>query len=56
MMLRRSIAAVEVLLIFPGTLFMIALFVRNVQPAPVRAGADGTPCGGLVCRSPARRP
>lgn len=33
-MLRRSIAAVEVLLIFPGTLFMIALFVRNVQPAP----------------------
>jgi hypothetical protein len=34
MRLRRSIATVEVLLIFPATLFMLALFLRNVQPAP----------------------
>ncbi len=29
---RRVIAAIELLLIFPGTLFMTALFVRNIQP------------------------
>ena len=33
-LLRRSIAAIELLLIFPATLFMFALFLRNVQPAP----------------------
>lgn len=32
--LKRSIATLEVLLVFPATLFMIALFLRNVQPAP----------------------
>ena len=31
--IRRSIAATEVLLVFPATLFMTALFVRNLQPA-----------------------
>jgi hypothetical protein len=30
--LRRVIAATELLLIFPATLFMAALFVRNLQP------------------------
>lgn len=30
--LRRAIAATELLLIFPATLFMAALFVRNLQP------------------------
>jgi hypothetical protein len=30
--LRRSIAAAELLLIFPAALFMTALFVRNLQP------------------------
>jgi len=29
---RRSLAALELLLIFPASLFMAALFVRNVQP------------------------
>ena len=29
---RRAIAATELLLIFPATLFMTALFVRNLQP------------------------
>jgi hypothetical protein len=31
--IRRSIAATELLLVFPATLFMTALFVRNLQPA-----------------------
>lgn len=30
--LRRALAAVEVVLIFPAALFMTALFLRNVQP------------------------
>ncbi|HEY2823490.1 MAG TPA: hypothetical protein VGJ06_20770 [Candidatus Acidoferrum sp.] len=34
MLIKRSIAAIELLLIFPATLFMLALFLRNVQPAP----------------------
>jgi hypothetical protein len=29
---KRAIAATELLLIFPATLFMTALFVRNLQP------------------------
>jgi hypothetical protein len=29
---KRSLAALELLLIFPASLFMAALFVRNVQP------------------------
>jgi hypothetical protein len=34
MLIKRSLAAIEILLIFPATLFMLALFLRNVQPAP----------------------
>ena len=34
MLLKRSIAAIELLLIFPATLFMLSLFLRNVQPEP----------------------
>jgi hypothetical protein len=30
--IKRSIAAAEILLIFPAVLFMTALFVRNIQP------------------------
>lgn len=30
--LRRSLAAAELLLVFPAALFMTALFVRNLQP------------------------
>lgn len=30
--IRRSIAALELVLIFPASLFMLALFMRNVQP------------------------
>jgi sterol desaturase/sphingolipid hydroxylase (fatty acid hydroxylase superfamily) len=30
--MKRTIAAAEILLTFPATLFMTALFVRNVQP------------------------
>jgi hypothetical protein len=30
--LKRTIAATELLLIFPAVLFMTALFVRNIQP------------------------
>jgi hypothetical protein len=30
--IKRSIAAAELLLVFPATLFMTALFVRNLQP------------------------
>ena len=30
----KRIAAAELLLIFPGALFMTALLVRNIQPAP----------------------
>lgn len=30
--LRRSLAAVELLLVFPAVLFMTALFTRNIQP------------------------
>jgi hypothetical protein len=33
-MLKRTIALTELLLVFPGALFMAALFVRNLQPAP----------------------
>ena len=32
--IRRTIAATELLLVFPAALFMSALFVRNIQPAP----------------------
>jgi hypothetical protein len=31
--IKRTIAATELLLIFPAALFMAALFVRNLQPA-----------------------
>jgi hypothetical protein len=34
MNLKRSIATLEILLVFPATLFMLALFLRNVQTAP----------------------
>jgi len=34
MNLKRSVATLEILLVFPAILFMIALFLRNVQPAP----------------------
>jgi hypothetical protein len=34
MLLKRSIATLELLLILPATLFMLALFLRNIQPAP----------------------
>jgi hypothetical protein len=34
MFLKRSLATLELLLIFPATLFMLALFLRNVQPEP----------------------
>lgn len=30
--IRRSLAAAELILIFPAALFMAALFVRNIQP------------------------
>ena len=33
--IKRTIAAAELLLIFPAALFMIALFMRNVQPQPM---------------------
>lgn len=32
--LKRTIAATELLLVLPAALFMISLFVRNLQPAP----------------------
>ena len=31
-MIRRTLAATELLLVFPAALFMTALFVRNLQP------------------------
>lgn len=31
---KRAVAATELLLVFPASLFMTALFVRNLQPAP----------------------
>jgi hypothetical protein len=31
---KRSLAAIELFLVFPAALFMAALFVRNIQPAP----------------------
>lgn len=33
-LIRRALATVEVVLIFPAALFMAALFLRNVQPEP----------------------
>jgi uncharacterized RDD family membrane protein YckC len=32
--IRRYIATLEFLFVFPASLFMISLFLRNVQPAP----------------------
>jgi hypothetical protein len=32
--IKRTLAATELLLVFPAGLFMTALFVRNLQPAP----------------------
>jgi cytochrome b561 len=32
--MKRFLAALELLLVFPASLFMLALFLRNVQPAP----------------------
>ena len=32
--IRRTIATAEVLLVFPAALFLLALFVRNLQPVP----------------------
>ena len=40
--INRSLAAVEILLIFPAALFMTALFVRNIEPLqlePARSAA-----------------
>ena len=40
--IKRSVAAAELLLIFPAALFMIALFVRNLEPLqlePARTAA-----------------
>ena len=34
MLIKRSIATIELLLIAPAALFMLSLFLRNVQPAP----------------------
>jgi hypothetical protein len=31
---KHHLAIVELLLVFPATLFMAALFMRNIQPAP----------------------
>jgi hypothetical protein len=31
---KRSLAIIECVLVFPAALFMTALFVRNIQPAP----------------------
>src|SRR5208337_2307386 len=33
-MIKRTIATTELLLVFPAVLFMTALFVQNLQPAP----------------------
>lgn len=33
--IRRSLAALELVLVFPAALFMTALFVRNIQPEQV---------------------
>ena len=32
--MKRPIAIIELLLVFPAALFMAALFLRNIQPAP----------------------
>jgi hypothetical protein len=32
--IKRTIAIIELLLVFPAALFMTALFVRNIQPVP----------------------
>ena len=32
--IKRTLAVTELLLVLPATLFMTALFVRNIQPAP----------------------
>lgn len=32
--IKRTIAIIELCLVFPAALFMAALFVRNIQPAP----------------------
>jgi hypothetical protein len=32
--IKRTLAATELLLVLPASLFMTALFVRNLQPAP----------------------
>jgi hypothetical protein len=34
MLIKRSIATLELLLILPASLFMLSLFLRNVQPTP----------------------
>lgn len=34
MLIKRSIATIEILLIFPAALFMLSLFLRDIQPAP----------------------
>jgi hypothetical protein len=31
---KRTIAAAELVLVLPGAIFMLALFVRRLQPAP----------------------
>ena len=33
-MIKRSIAVIELLFVFPAAMFMTALFVRNIQPPP----------------------
>jgi hypothetical protein len=43
MLIKRSIATLELLLIFPASLFMLSLFLRDVQPAsyqPAQAARD----------------
>ena len=34
MLIKRSIATIELILILPASLFMFSLFLRNVQPEP----------------------
>jgi quinol-cytochrome oxidoreductase complex cytochrome b subunit len=39
--IKRTIATMEILLVFPAALFMTALFMRNLQPAPYEPAETG---------------
>jgi hypothetical protein len=39
--IQRAIATIELLLVLPAALFMTALFVRNLQPAPYEPAETG---------------